>query len=124
MNIGALQLLPLRQLMTPLPYSPPMMNAAFFTDGIAATHSARFQSSSEMPLSGALRISSSTLVAFRSRDVWSACAELTQSRLSTLTSKAVVILRIVFPPQPGAVQKRVRTLAKLDGGVNVPNNSI
>src|SRR3954471_10841706 len=39
--------------MTPLPNSPPMMNAAFFMPGITVTHSARFQRSSGMPVSGA-----------------------------------------------------------------------
>ena len=29
-----------RQLTTPLPYSPPTMNAAFFTDGITMTQAA------------------------------------------------------------------------------------
>ena len=71
-NAGAVQPLPARQLMTPLPYSPPMMNAAFFTDGITATQSALPHRSSGMPLSGAFRSSLSTSVAFRSRDVWSA----------------------------------------------------
>src|SRR5437868_10085889 len=49
MKTGALQLLPLRQLITPRPYSPPKMKAAFFIPGMTTTHWARFQYSSGMP---------------------------------------------------------------------------
>src|SRR5499427_3948216 len=57
MKTGALQSVPVRQLITPEPYSPPTTNAAFFIDGITATHSALPQSSSGIPLSGVLRSS-------------------------------------------------------------------
>src|SRR5262245_52745593 len=52
MKTGAVQALPLRQLITPDPYSPPNTNAAFFIDGITITHSALRQKSSGIPLSG------------------------------------------------------------------------
>src|SRR5256885_6282135 len=57
MNTGALHWLPPRQLITPDPYSPPTMNAAFFIDGMTITHEAFSHSSSGMPLSGAARSS-------------------------------------------------------------------
>ena len=41
MNTGALHCSPARQLITPLPYSPPMMNAAFFRSGMTSTQRAR-----------------------------------------------------------------------------------
>ena len=40
MNTGALHCSPARQLITPLPYSPPKMNAAFFSPGITTTQRA------------------------------------------------------------------------------------
>src|SRR6266705_6466135 len=43
MNTGALQVLPDRQLSTPLPNSPPMMNAAFFNSGMTTAHRALAQ---------------------------------------------------------------------------------
>src|SRR5436190_3125291 len=43
MKTGALHWSPARQLMTPLPYSPPMMNAAFFSSGMTTTQRARVQ---------------------------------------------------------------------------------
>jgi hypothetical protein len=53
MNTGALQAaLSWRQLMSPLPYSPPMMNAAFFSDGMTMTHFAFSHISCGMALSG------------------------------------------------------------------------
>src|SRR5262245_36769083 len=41
MKTGALQPSPERQLITPFPYSPPTMMAAFFKSGITATQRAR-----------------------------------------------------------------------------------
>src|SRR5580765_8025081 len=67
MKTGALHLLPVLQLMTPEPNSPPMMNAAFFIDGITTTHSALFQIRSWIPLSEALRISVRRAVDWLSR---------------------------------------------------------
>ncbi len=52
MNSGALHSLPRRQLISPLPYSPPKTNAAFFRPGITITHEALFQRSCGTPLSG------------------------------------------------------------------------
>ena len=43
--------------MTPEPYSPPTMNAAFFIEGITTTHCALVHRFSGMPLSGAARSS-------------------------------------------------------------------
>src|SRR2546422_10558092 len=43
MKTGALHTSPARQLMTPLPYSPPTMKAAFFSSGMTATQRARVQ---------------------------------------------------------------------------------
>src|SRR6266852_4655212 len=60
MNAGALQPL-VRQLITPAPYSPPTMKAAFFSEGITRTHRALFQRSSGMPLSGEFRSSVRTV---------------------------------------------------------------
>src|ERR1043166_384120 len=57
MKIGALQSAPFRQLITPDPYSPPIRNAAFFSDGMTTTHCDFAQRSCGMPLSGAPRIS-------------------------------------------------------------------
>src|SRR5215471_14738757 len=67
MNTGALQLVPVRQLMTPLPYSPPTTNAPFLIDGITMTHCALFQRSSGMPLSAEPRSSSRMAPASESR---------------------------------------------------------
>src|SRR4051812_44218307 len=55
MNTGALQSVPVRQLITPEPYSPPTMNAAFFIDGITITHCALANKFSGMPFSGVPR---------------------------------------------------------------------
>src|SRR5215467_6180158 len=63
MKAGELHSAPVRQLMTPDPYSPPTRNAAFFIDGITTTHCALDQRSCGMPLSGALRISLMIVVA-------------------------------------------------------------
>src|SRR6266545_3802094 len=48
MNTGAPHASSVRQLITPLPYSPPMMNAAFLSSGITAAQRARAQYSSGM----------------------------------------------------------------------------
>src|SRR5215471_16062948 len=53
--------------MTPSPYSPPTMKAAFFSDGITTTHRAFSQIRSGIPLSGTPRSSESTAVASLSR---------------------------------------------------------
>src|SRR6266550_2905665 len=66
MKAGALQSLPLRQLITPRPNSPPKMNAAFFIPGMTTTHSAFAHISSGMPLS-VLRRSVTTDAAWLSR---------------------------------------------------------
>src|SRR6266508_3648453 len=55
--------------MTPFPNSPPIRNAAFFSPGITATHSALLHESSEMPLSGAARSSRTTVAASSRRFV-------------------------------------------------------
>src|SRR5262249_47147101 len=67
MNTGLLQPADDRPLITPEPYSPPMPSAAFFTDGMTATHWARFHSSSGMPFSGASRSSVTTVAPSWSR---------------------------------------------------------
>src|SRR5262252_3474581 len=67
MNTGLVQLVLFRQLITPEPYSPPTMNAAFFTDGMTSTHSARVHRSSGMPLSGDSRSSVKIAPPSRSR---------------------------------------------------------
>src|SRR5262245_30762404 len=67
MNTGAPHLPPCRQLMTPEPNSPPMMNAAFLSDGITTTHLALFQIRSGIPPSGAFRISETAAPASASR---------------------------------------------------------
>src|SRR5437867_865165 len=51
MNTGELQPLAVRQLITPLPYSPPTMNAAFFMSGMTMTQEAFCQRSSGTPFS-------------------------------------------------------------------------
>src|SRR5262245_12837255 len=67
MNTGLLQPADARQLITPDPYSPPTTSAAFFTDGMTATHWARFHSSSGTPLSGVSRSSVTTVAPSWSR---------------------------------------------------------
>src|SRR5258707_13398263 len=69
MKTGALQPPPLRQLMRPLPYSPPKTNAAFLTDGMTITHVARSQSSFGTSLSGAAWISVRTAAASSARSL-------------------------------------------------------
>src|ERR1051325_2997064 len=51
MNTGELHEFFVRQLITPDPYSPPTMNAAFLRSAMTTTHSARDHSSSGIPLS-------------------------------------------------------------------------
>src|SRR5215471_12356751 len=67
MKTGAPHAFPCRQLITPSPNSPPMMNAAFLTDGMTTTHLAFSQIRSGMPLSGTPRNSDKTAVASLSR---------------------------------------------------------
>src|SRR5262249_27187258 len=67
MNTGAPHVFPCRQLITPSPNSPPMINAAFFTEGMTTTHRAFSQIRSGMPLSGTPRSSDKTAVASFSR---------------------------------------------------------
>jgi Family of unknown function (DUF6226) len=66
-NTGALQPCAVRQLTTPLPYSPPTTNAAFLRPGITATHRARSQIAAGIPLSGVERSSPITRAASASR---------------------------------------------------------
>src|SRR3954471_20736755 len=63
MKAGALHRSPERQLMTPFPYSPPKMNAAFLRSGITATQRALTQYSGAM----LARISCTTCAAAESR---------------------------------------------------------
>src|SRR5712692_1195428 len=63
MNTGGDQPPSRRQLISPLPYSPPKTKAAFFIDGTTITHCAFSQSSCGTSLSGAEWISLSTAAA-------------------------------------------------------------
>ena len=55
--------LPWRQLISPLPYSPPNTNAAFFRLGTTMTHAALFHRSCGTPFSGTAEISVNTVAA-------------------------------------------------------------
>src|SRR6266516_4855382 len=85
MNTGGLQRSPERQLITPLPYSPPKMKAAFFRSGTTATQRAFDQYSCGM----------STLMS------WTTCA----AAASRAASDAPIAARAL----PVAASTRART---------------
>src|SRR5215831_6399673 len=85
MKTGELQSFPFLQLITPDPYSPPIRNAAFFSDGMTTTHSALLQRSCGMPLSGVVLNSLRTL------------ADSLKRLTSSLDSFAVAVRVVIMP---------------------------
>src|SRR6266852_6380509 len=84
MNAGALQPLIVRQVATPLPPLPPKIKPPLTMCGITATHFACSNTSSGIPLSGALIISCNTLVALSSRSMASSRADPAQHSVPRL----------------------------------------
>src|SRR5438128_1339775 len=82
MKTGALHRSPERQLITPLPYSPPKMNAAFLRSGTTPTHRARSQYGWET----SFRMSSTTWAAAARRDA--SLGVMSALALRTGTSRA------------------------------------
>src|SRR5579864_8496265 len=78
MNAGALQPFAVRQVATPLPPLPPNTKPPLTMCGTTAIHFACSNTSSGIPLSGALIIACNTLVALPSRSVASSRADPAQ----------------------------------------------
>src|SRR5262245_46049006 len=92
MKAGADQVLPLRQLMTPLPCSPPKMNAALVMSGMTATHAALFQRSDGMPFSASARNVVTTSAAFerRFRSELSTDATAVEATIGTIRKQTAI----------------------------------
>src|SRR3954452_9515989 len=103
MNTGALQSFAVRQLITPEPYSPPTTNAAFFIDGMTATHCALLHSSSGMALSGELR-SSLTIVPASLRRLTSSFDGVANVELAIIERTQVSTTRFILASAPSCVQ--------------------
>src|SRR3954447_15467869 len=110
MNTGALQSFAVRQLITPEPYSPPTTNAAFFIDGMTATHCALLHSSSGMALSGELR-SSLRIVPASLRRLTSSFDGAANVELAIIERTQVSTTRFMLASAPSCVQgeRLVRT---------------
>src|SRR5580700_2712534 len=106
MNTGALQAASRRQLIKPLPYSPPKPNAAFLSDGMTMTHFDFSHRSCGMSLSGSPRISLSTAADSRIR---SFCWFETRAPIATLPAKTratvpITTDLIIHPPKLDCTQ--------------------
>src|SRR5713226_8022444 len=136
MNTGALQPFVWRQLSTPLPYSPPNTNAAFFIEGITRTHRALFKRSSGIPLSGASLSSLMTFAdSFSSLTSFSDIAANAELAISP-SAQEITAVFILIPPVVLEVSKLdapgepifARAVAVLvitmNGGVSSPDGLI
>src|SRR3954451_25166858 len=103
MNTGALQSFAVRQLITPEPYSPPTTNAAFFIDGMTATHCALLHSSSGMALSGEFG-SSLRIVPASLRRLTSSFDGAANVELAIMERTQVTTTRFMLASAPSCVQ--------------------
>src|ERR1051325_1972840 len=94
MNSGALHVSPDRQLIAPLPYSPPKMNAPFFRLGITATQCARSQYS----CGTSVRISLMTVAASVRRLISSAAASPAKVHASATPPATERAMRYILNP--------------------------
>src|SRR5436309_6515578 len=90
MNTGAPHDSPLRQLITPFPYSPPTMNAAFLTSGITAAQRVRVHRSSGI----VGRIACTTFAALARRNA--SAAEMAPAALDTVATTAIAAKANLF----------------------------